>query len=432
MKQKRRFLIAVLFVSIVSFSTHLPKISHPSVVVFDETHFGGFVSDYARGVCYFDIHPPLAKLMLFGVAKAIGYKGDFNFSNTDTSYYEGNYKDKNFFIYLRLLPAICSSLVGPMLTAALMIAKYDWFIAILPGLLFSFDFISITQGRLILTDGILYFFVALTILATSLMEKKKRLGYLFLQAFAAGCTISIKFTGCSVLVYIAFSHFKLLFGKKRWFYKLVLRGIIIFITCVTILFTTVAIHLKLMPKKGYGDLYMEANFRKLPMLKRVIKLIIAMYTYNRDLRFTHPYQSYWYQWPFSISQPILLYLTNDETLYLFNNPIAALVSFAGFILSIAVSIICNLKLQYTYSLGYLFSYFPFILIARCTFVYHYEIPLIFGLMCFSHFLKHIDKKKSLIITFVVLFAAILAYVFWFKWIYAIPASKSYNQSRMFW
>lgn len=425
-------LLSVLLVAAVSFAVRLPKLRHPAVVVFDETHFGGFVSDYVRGICFFDIHPPLAKLLLYGVARAVGYRGDFNFSNVDGSYYEGPNADKDFFVYLRLLPALCSALVGPMLTAALLVGKCRCSVAVVTGLLFAFDFLSIAQGRLILTDCILYFFVALTILATELMERQQRWEFLLLQAAAAGCTVSIKFTGCSVLVYVAFSHFKLLFRKKMWFFRLVVRGAVIFIVCVSILFGTMALHLALMPKKGYGDLYMQSNFRKLPLLVRIVKLIMAMYTYNRDLKFTHPYQSYWYQWPFSISNPLLVYRNGNESLYLFNNPVSAFVSFAGFILSIVISIKRKLTLQYTYSLGYLFSYFPFILIARCTFVYHYEIPLIFGLMCFAHFLKYINKKASRTISLFVLLAAILTYIYWFRWIYAIPAHFRYYRTRMLW
>lgn len=48
-------------------------IGFPNGVVFDEVHFGGFVSDYNLGKWFFDIHPPLGKLTLVWLGNAFGY-----------------------------------------------------------------------------------------------------------------------------------------------------------------------------------------------------------------------------------------------------------------------------------------------------------------------------------------------------------------------
>ena len=44
-------------------------------VVFDEYHFGKFVNGYITGEYFFDIHPPLGKLLLCLVAWMGGYDG---------------------------------------------------------------------------------------------------------------------------------------------------------------------------------------------------------------------------------------------------------------------------------------------------------------------------------------------------------------------
>ena len=48
----------------------------PVGVVFDETHFGGFVHSYHVSRYFFDIHPPLGKLTLLWLGYLFGYDPD--------------------------------------------------------------------------------------------------------------------------------------------------------------------------------------------------------------------------------------------------------------------------------------------------------------------------------------------------------------------
>ncbi|SAM02772.1 hypothetical protein [Absidia glauca] len=54
-------------------------LDQPSEVVFDEVHFGGFAGQYINGTYYFDVHPPLAKILIALSGQVFGYKGDFDF-----------------------------------------------------------------------------------------------------------------------------------------------------------------------------------------------------------------------------------------------------------------------------------------------------------------------------------------------------------------
>ena len=66
------------------------RIAHPDQVVFDEVHFGSFAGQYIRREYYFDVHPPLAK-MLNGLAGwAVGFKGDFGFEQIGDNYTTNN------------------------------------------------------------------------------------------------------------------------------------------------------------------------------------------------------------------------------------------------------------------------------------------------------------------------------------------------------
>ncbi len=92
---------------------------------FDEVHFGKFASYYIKREYYFDVHPPLAK-MLFGLAGwFVGYDGSFGFENIGDSYTESNVP----YVGLRALPAILGSLTVPIVYAIMKEVGYSTIIA---------------------------------------------------------------------------------------------------------------------------------------------------------------------------------------------------------------------------------------------------------------------------------------------------------------
>lgn len=77
--------IFILF-TLAAMSLRLYKISEPRQVVFDEVHFGGFASHYLKGTYFFDVHPPLGKLIIAGIGHIYGYKGTFAFKDIGDAY----------------------------------------------------------------------------------------------------------------------------------------------------------------------------------------------------------------------------------------------------------------------------------------------------------------------------------------------------------
>ena len=101
---------------------------------FDEVHFGKFASYYLRREYYFDVHPPLAK-MLFGLAGwFVGYDGHFDFENIGDSYTENHVP----YVGLRALPAILGSLTVPIVYAIMKETGHSTIIAAFSAILILF------------------------------------------------------------------------------------------------------------------------------------------------------------------------------------------------------------------------------------------------------------------------------------------------------
>jgi len=93
--QKEWVLIVILLV--LASVTRFLYLGHPNEVVFDEVYFAKWVTNYYSGQFYFDIHPPLAKMMLAALAKLFGFSdvGNTNFSQI------GNVYQTDFYKFLR-------------------------------------------------------------------------------------------------------------------------------------------------------------------------------------------------------------------------------------------------------------------------------------------------------------------------------------------
>jgi len=73
-------------ITLIAIALRFYRISEPRQVVFDEVHFGGFASHYLKGTYFFDVHPPLGKLIIAGIGKFYGYKGTFAFKDIGDPY----------------------------------------------------------------------------------------------------------------------------------------------------------------------------------------------------------------------------------------------------------------------------------------------------------------------------------------------------------
>ena len=188
--------VLTVILGLVAMAARLWTIAYPSEVIFDEVHFGNFSKWYVLNEFHFDIHPPLAKMLMGYIAKASQYKGDIkSFSKLRTPYPI----NESYYISQRQTPAIFSSMVAPLLFTAMRnlgISSYPSFGA---GLMIALDSSMITDSKFILSDGLLHFFTALHIAAFALFLRTQNPYHVLFAGITLGLAGSTNFSALGLV-----------------------------------------------------------------------------------------------------------------------------------------------------------------------------------------------------------------------------------------
>ena len=138
-----KFLLAVFA---LSFLAHITLFNFPDQAVFDEIYFGTFVRSYTTNSHFFDIHPPLGKLLIAGTAKLGGINLPADLTVIGQQY------DSTALFFLRFFPLLAGIFL-PVVAAliALELTKSKT-AALLTGLMIVFENALLTQSRFIFLD----------------------------------------------------------------------------------------------------------------------------------------------------------------------------------------------------------------------------------------------------------------------------------------
>lgn len=143
----------------ISLSTRLYRITEPPHVCWDETHFGKMGSYYINRTFFFDVHPPLGKMLIGLAGYMTGYDGSFPFVKPGDKYEHHNYWGMRGFC------AVLGSFLPVFAYLIVLELSSSHTAALIAASLLLFDTGCITISQYILLDPILLFFIMAAVLS---------------------------------------------------------------------------------------------------------------------------------------------------------------------------------------------------------------------------------------------------------------------------
>lgn len=414
---------------------------------------------------FLDIHPPFDKLFIYFHTGIIGYKGKCEFSRC------ADFPDPCGHEKLRYIVAFYSSLCSPLTYLIFINLNFTRYSSFLAGTLIAFESILVIEGRYVLTDGILHFFVVLSMLCISYVYRSKNLVSLVSMMIVISLTCSIKETAFS-LIFIAFVTLFIAFlfenySSKTGEVNLILLSTNLFITYssfIAILIITYIgsfmIHIHLC--NNYSQLYSNIvllehshnitllkekwdNYQKKPLIIRVLEHIIKIHYASANLSEYGPITSRWWQW-ILMDHPWISYY-GDDTIRLHINIFNMLLIVVSVLLSLfglyyvylsGFNAKNELKEKFIpiliFVLGYFSSLVPFAFVKRFTLLYHYCISVIFGLYSAASLVDALisQKRKIGILVFVfILTCSITSFFIYSTYVYGTPIDPSFRRKLLF-
>ena len=382
----QRKLPLILFV--LSGIIHLAWLSHPRSVVFDEVHFGKFVTSYCcTGQRFFDIHPPHAKLLIAGVARLAGYKGGMTFEQIGQPY--GDISP----VSLRLLPALVGTFLPVVFFIFLRQLGASSIAAFFGGLLITFDNALTLQTRIIVLDGVLLLatFASLSLFfaASKMPSTRARSITNFFAGCLAGLAVGTKFTGLvaigllGLLVLVRVMHERTWPSFKQWLQQ----SLWILLGAIIVYGGGWALHFSLLTQPGSGDVWGLPSGH---LIADIIDIHRKMLTANFNLEATHPDASPWWSWPL-MKKPIFYWVAPGSAIYFLGNPIVwwlGSLLFIVVLVNLALFRVTDLKMGprvqrpvfWLPIVGYFMAIIPLTGVPRVLFMYHYLTPLLFSLV----------------------------------------------------
>ncbi|KAG8715333.1 Protein O-mannosyltransferase 2 [Ceratobasidium sp. 423] len=194
--QQNSDLLPPVIYTLLSCWTRFYNIGKSDIVVWDEAHFGKFGSHYLKREFYFDVHPPLGK-MLVGLAGLLsGYDGSFEFKSGE------KYPDSVPYITMRVMLALFGVAMVPLAWFTAKELRFSNRACHLVTIMTLCDLAWLCISRFILLDSMLLFFTFTTVFCLTKFANQQYQSFSFdwwlwlaATGWSIGCVCSVKWVG---------------------------------------------------------------------------------------------------------------------------------------------------------------------------------------------------------------------------------------------
>ncbi len=393
--------------SVLALLTRFWDIAHPHGVVFDEVYFRGFAADYLSGHYFFDIHPPLVKLLFAADAWL------FHLSPADIS--SGLLGGA----VLRCLPALAGAALVPLVYLIVRRVGLGRMGASLAATFVLCDNALLVESRFVLMDSLLLLFGFAALYLVMILIKQSGWQRWLMVAGAGlllGMTVSTKWTGLAMVILVGVYYLVESIRDKIKPLKITGEIALVLGLIAAVYIGSFAIHFGLLGHSGEGDAFMSSRLQstlignpeysratKMSFVDKFIELNHEMYTAEDSIEgTTHPYSSKWYQWPFMM-KPIYYWQGDirdnsyQGNIYLLGNPlvwwVSSLCVLVAFVLwMLRPKWLGRQRRMVAYLLvGYAANYVPFVFITRPMFLYHYLTALVISIIIAAIMIERVMK-----------------------------------------
>ena len=427
--------VCIVLVTFISLVTRIWLLWKPEQVVFDEVHFGNFTNWYIERSFFFDIHPPLAKLLMAGVAKLSGYPGTIVFGGK-----KDYFDNETSYVSLRLTPAIFQSFCFPLIYSTMRVMKYKVCTSLTASLVLIFETSLLVEGKFILSDGILHFFSCLAIFCLACFLRYETTSNLIRSGITLGCAMSCKNTAMGLIGLAGISQLLWICKKRPTIKDIFFRALGFLGPIFSVFIAANAIHLVVLCYHGQGSAYLDKQHQETlatntsykgkrvlgpSLLERIVYLNYIMHKGNMRITKPHPYQSLPIHWPLLRDKWVLFWSHETGSMVIcMGSPLVYWISTVGIAVSTVVMFVHQSDLWF-FVVGWACCYWPFILIPWSMFLYHYLLPLIFAVMNLSALIERLSSESlcSSLNTSMVLIS-LLSYCFLYPLLYGTSGDQS--------
>lgn len=326
-------------------------------------------------------------------------------------------------------------------------------------LLFTFDFMHFAQTRIATIDVFVTFFIILMYyfmyqyMSVSFYDTKlsKTFIPLGLSGISMGVGIACKWTGVyagaglGILFFLTmlkrFTEYRYALDSNEECTNGILHSDIrkTFISNLvkTILFCIVAF--VIIPAIIYTLSYIPfRDGSNDGFITQMLRNQSTMLNYHSHVNATHPYSSWWYQWP-TMYRPIWYYSghvsdTISEGISAFGNPLVWWAGIPAFFYLFYRFVRKRDKIALMLCISYLAQYVPWFLVTRITFIYHYFPSVPFVVLMIGYSIKNLVKVNPVFkrTAYIYTGVAIILFLMFYPVLSGQPVNKNYVSDWLRW